>query len=154
MKTFISLLAAVSASIAVPNPSLTPGDTDPAVNQWNIQQTICRTGYTVGARKTTDAMKREVFKRYGISTSQSSKYEVDHLISLELGGADTLRNLWPQPYCPTAQSRVTCIGAREKDVVETTFKRRVCAGQMTLRDAQKRIAKDWYAEYRRIKGLQ
>lgn len=145
MNTIAILLAAAAA---VPNPKLTPGAADSKVTQRNVQTTICKSGYTDTVRQTTSSMKKQVFVEYGIDPKNSGKYEVDHLISLELGGADTLKNLWPQPYCAT---KVDCYGAREKDVVETTFKRRVCAGQMTLKDAQKRIAKDWLSEYLLIK---
>ncbi len=30
------------------------------------------------------------------NTGASQTYELDHLVSLEIGGADTLENIWPQ----------------------------------------------------------
>lgn len=73
-------------------------------------------------------------------------YELDHLISLQLGGApDDARNLWPEPYWPEP-------GARQKDVVETWLKRQVCAGKMPLAEAQREIGGDWYAVFQKIAG--
>ena len=63
------------------------------------------------------------------------------LISLELGGHPRdPRNLWPEPYKPTP-------GARQKGGVETFLRRQVCNGAMTLEDAQRAIATDWFAIY-------
>jgi hypothetical protein len=75
----------------------------------------------------------------------SSDYEEDHLISLELGGNPTdPRNLWPEAYGPKP-------GAREKDVMENYLRRRVCEGTMPLSEAQQAIAADWYRVYVEIR---
>lgn len=52
------------------------------------------------------------------------------------------RNLWPQPY------RIK-YGARIKDVLETKLKRMVCEGKLTLAQAQKEIATNWIAAYKK-----
>jgi hypothetical protein len=65
---------------------------------------------------------------------------VDHLISRELGGADAVENLWPQPYTQHP-------GAHEKDWLENRLHDEVCAGKITLQDAQQEIKEDWYAAY-------
>ena len=70
-----------------------------------------------------------------------SKYEEDHLISLQLGGNPSdPKNLWPQPYAGN--------GARKKDVVETALKRLVCSNKMKLADAQKAIL-NWPDAYKK-----
>ena len=67
--------------------------------------------------------------------------ELDHLVPLELGGADTLDNIWHQ--CgPNA------VGLREryfkiKDIVENYLTAMVKAGKMDLDEARKGIAIDW-----------
>lgn len=66
-------------------------------------------------------------------------YEIDHLISLELGGSDDPSNLWPQP-ADTAE----VIGFHTKDVVENRAHAAVCSGKITLEEAQEGIASDWY----------
>ena len=42
-------------------------------------------------------MRPCVYREYRLDKSESH-FEVDHLISLELGGADVAENLWPQSY--------------------------------------------------------
>jgi len=72
-------------------------------------------------------------------------YELDHLISLELGGCpDCATNLWPQPYYPKP-------GAHEKDQVENYLHKALCDGDITLVDAQKIIATDWLSCFNSIK---
>lgn len=79
---------------------------------------------------------------YGIygATKVPGKYEIDHLISLELGGDNGIENEWPQPYEPRP-------GAHEKDKVENWLNAQVCSGKMELKEAQRAIATDWYAVY-------
>jgi hypothetical protein len=72
-------------------------------------------------------------------------HEVDHLISLELGGSNAIRNLWPEPY-------VGRWGARTKDVLENRLHDLVCEGRLALRSAQRQEASDWVAAYRRYVG--
>ena len=58
-----------------------------------------------------------------------SAFQEDHLISLELGGNPTdPRNLWPEPY-PRAAA---------VDRIENELNARVCAGSLTLAEAQRR----------------
>jgi hypothetical protein len=57
----------------------------------------------------------------------------DHLVPLELGGANDARNMWveagsiPDP----------------KDAVEDAPNKAVCAGRIPLRAAQRAIARNW-----------
>ena len=71
-------------------------------------------------------------------------YELDHLIPLELGGCPKCEtDLWPEPGNVFP-------GASEKDEVESYLHDRVCSGGMPLAEAQREIASDWYAVYKRI----
>ena len=54
--------------------------------------------YAHSVRNVSAATKRAVYAEYGIASHQPGKYEVDHLISLELGGSNDIRNLWPESY--------------------------------------------------------
>ena len=130
----------------MPDPKCTPGATDPRVTQANIATTVCKPGYTKTVRppvSLTNKIKRERFAAYGIKAPLASA-ELDHLISLELGGAPAdVANLWPEPYAGNA-------GARVKDQLEDRAKRLVCSGQMTLAEAQRRIAADWVEFYRAV----
>jgi hypothetical protein len=129
---------------------ITPGVLNPNVTQANIATTVCKSGWTATIRPTvayTNKLKatqlagdyKYLEKDYG---TEMSKYEEDHLISLQLGGNPSdPKNLWPQPYAGS--------NARKKDVVETALKRLVCAGTLKLADAQHMIATDWAAAYKK-----
>jgi hypothetical protein len=67
---------------------------------------------------------------YGVPWAARVCCKVDHLISLELGGASDEANLCPQPFGLRP-------GAYEKDVIEDRLRREVCAGRMTLAGAQR-----------------
>jgi 5-methylcytosine-specific restriction endonuclease McrA len=57
---------------------------------------VCVSGYASSVRDVSDADKAAVYDRYGI-TWVSYEHEVDHLVSLELGGSNAIQNLWPEP---------------------------------------------------------
>ena len=124
----------------LPDPQCTPGVADSGVTQANIQQTICASGYWGEIRSKyapvnyTDALKRQQIREYGYADTRVADFEEDHLISLELGGhPNDPRNLWPEfPHSPNA-----------KDKVEDELHKKVCAGQITLIEAQQIIARDW-----------
>src|SRR5215471_19480909 len=92
------------------DPDCTPGEKDPNVTQANIQQTICVKGYTKTVRPPTSyttPLKMTLMGKYGFTDSPKN-YELDHLISLELGGNPTsVQNLWPEPGAsPNAKDKV------------------------------------------------
>lgn len=118
----------------LPDPACTPGAIDPAVTQANIASTICRSGYTKTIRppaSDTGRWKIRTYVFYDLSTATTGEY--DHLVPLELGGANATSNLWIEP------------GAipNPKDKVETRLRDQVCAGQLTLAAAQREIVADW-----------
>jgi hypothetical protein len=119
----------------LPDPRCTPGSIDPAVTQANIGSTICRSGYTKTVRPPeaqTERLKFDVvYPAYG--DPDSEKTELDHLVSLELGGSNDVTNLWPEsPSTPNP-----------KDKVENALNDAVCSGRVTLAAAQAAIASDW-----------
>jgi hypothetical protein len=124
----------------LPDQKLTPG----AVLGVDIAL-ICKPGYAKLFRQTTRAMKLAVYTAYHLAPD-ASRYEIDHLIPLELGGADVVANLWPQSYETPRGS------AGEKDRLENFLHRQVCAGKMPLRQAQAEIATDWLAAYQKYFG--
>lgn len=136
-----ALLAQPLRAQTYPNPKLTPG----VVDQAATVKDLCTPGYTAKIRLVTDATKRQVLASYGLAWESRGQYEIDHFISLELGGKNDAANLWPQRWSPKP-------GAREKDIVETWFHRQICAGKVTIRAAQDQIRTDWYAVYKKIKG--
>ena len=145
---FASLLLFESAALAsgLPDRTRTPGAINPEVTQENIHRTICVSGWTRTVRPPTsytNEIKREQIAEYGYRDKRLSSYQEDHLVSLQLGGHPTdSKNLWPEPYGGRC-------GARVKDVLETRLKRLVCANRITLAEAQKAIATDWIAAYKK-----
>lgn len=127
--------AHVGDSSLYPDPSLTPGAVFPNVTESDV----CTPGYSKTVRNVSAQTKAEVFREYGI-TPEPGKYEIDHFISLELGGSNDISNLWPEPYDPRP-------GAHEKDSVENYLHAQVCSGAMTLKQAQDAISTDWYKVY-------
>jgi len=129
----------VPAHAARPDPKLTPGD----VFTEATKEDVCTPGWAREHRHVTDADRARVYAEYLDSQrtcacidGSPSCCEVDHLIPLELGGSNDLRNLWPQPDLPKP-------GDAEKDQLENTLHRLVCKGTLSLADAQKCIATDW-----------
>jgi len=73
---------------------------------------------------------------YGF-TNSASNYELDHLISLELGGSpDSVKNLWPEPHYTDPSSF-------DKDKFENYLHTQICSGQIDLKTAQDEIASNW-----------
>ena len=145
-------LAAQSNDWVLPNAKTTPGVVNSNVTQSNIKSTICVSGWTATIRPkvsyTNNLKKLQLGTTYKTLTltygTDMSKYEEDHLISLELGGnPNDPKNLWPEPWDGN--------NAHMKDVIETKLKKMVCAGQITLSDAQKAIFTNWVKAYNKYK---
>jgi hypothetical protein len=137
----------------LPDPDCTPGVTNPNITQDNIKDNICKKGWSgvnpyTGKQATgtgtlrpptsySGKLKAIQIKEYGLKKPIGS-YEEDHLISLQLGGNPVdPRNLWPE--FPKS--------VNQKDVFEGFLKRQVCAGSITLAQAQHDIATDWKAAW-------
>jgi hypothetical protein len=102
---------------------------------------ICVEGYSKKVRNVSEKTKRLVYKNYEITDRAPHEYEIDHLISLELGGANDIENLWPQSYITTP------LNARRKDVLENKLHVLVCSGELPIQVAQQEIATDWISAY-------
>ena len=85
----------------------------------------------------TLAMEKKVFARYRLPWSRRAEFKIDHLIPVELGGADTVDNLWPQSL------RAKPYGADRKELLTEMLLARIRAGQMTIAQAQEQISRDW-----------
>ncbi|MCZ0991529.1 hypothetical protein [Streptomyces diastatochromogenes] len=126
--------------LPLPDPVCTPGALNPDVTQDTIDSTICVSGWTATVRPSTsytNALKKKQIAEYGYSDTSLSDYEEDHFVPLELGGAPkSEENLWPEPHSGDGTSS-------EKDSVENKLKKAVCAGDVSLDDAQNAIITDW-----------
>ena len=124
-----------TANQSLPDPACTPGSiltTDASV--------VCVSGYSSKVRDVSVSTKEKVFKEYGILYARHSNYEVDHLISLELGGSNDISNLWPESHNISDNSLV-------KDKLENHLHSLVCNGTLALSQAQYEISTNWIPYY-------
>ena len=83
-----------------------------------------------------------MYASYGVAHHGRGEYEVDHLVSLELGGANDEANLFPEAALPRP-------GFHEKDRLEDRLHELVCDHALSLGAAQQMIRTDWVKTYRR-----
>jgi len=131
-----------------PDPLRTPGATNPDIAQANVRDTICNPRWSTKSIRPpasyTNRLKIEQIREYGYSDSTLRDFEEDHFIPLELGGSPTdPKNLWPEPF----ETSIPDGGAHAKDKVENYLHAEVCAGSLTLDQAQREITEDWYRVY-------
>lgn len=132
LEMMLQLLLALA--LMVPNPKWTPGAlATPA-------RDVCAVKWGLDRRFVTIRMKKQVAAWYGVAWKDHGKYEFDHAIPRALGGADAVTNLWPQPW-------VGKWNAHQKDVLENTLHRMVCAGTIPLDHAQWLMVNDWTLAY-------
>jgi hypothetical protein len=132
------LLAAAGSGPLLPQPGLTPGATRPI----NTSQ-VCTPGPSDQMATIPMTVRQAVFHEYGMDGSQPREFEVDHLITPELGGTDDIRNLWPEPYATTEWN------AHVKDELENHLRQLVCDGKLDLPTAQRDIATNWISAYQK-----
>ena len=122
---------------ALPIASLTPGAT------WtDTADELC----AAAGRERRDipaAVRDAVLRNYNMTTVSADDYELDYLITPELGGAPDARNLWPQRYASGIWN------AHVKDQLEDLLPALVCEGKVPLQAAQHDIANNWIAAYKR-----
>jgi hypothetical protein len=108
--------------------------------------TICRSGYSTSVRDVPQSEKNQVYAEYGITHHTAGQYEIDHLISLELGGSNAIGNLWPElndhPHGYL----------NSKDILENRLHALLCTGEVSLRSAQTLIASNWVTTYHQFLG--
>jgi hypothetical protein len=126
-----------SMAVTVPNPNLTPGAT------VRLSQSELCSETSENNKAVPVALQRRVFDEYGIRTAEPRAYEVDYLITPALGGADDIRNLWPE------SSSATVWNAQVKDALEGHLRNLVCHGDVDLPTAQREIATNWIEAYKK-----
>jgi hypothetical protein len=123
--------------ISVPIARLTPGSTLPV-----SPRDVCIADHEKN-RLVPASVRQWVFKEYGIDGADPQDYEVDYLVTPELGGSDDIRNLWPQ------SNSATVWNAQVKDRLEDRMHELVCQGALDLPTAQHEIATDWISAYKK-----
>lgn len=121
------------------DPACSPGDIFPNVTK----DQVCQSGYASSVRNVPTSVKNKVYAEYNIKSHTTGQYEVDHLVSLELGGSNDISNLWPEAANPKP-------GFHEKDKVENYLHDQVCSGTISLQKAQIEIATNWLNVYNQM----
>jgi len=106
---------------------------------------LCSAGFTTKAiRNVPESVKFAVEREYGLEPGRyGQSLEIDHIVSLELGGSNDIANLFPEKLY--AQP-----GYRIKDKLENKLHDLVCSGRMLLRVAQREIAFNWQKLYEQV----
>jgi hypothetical protein len=128
-----------------PVPACSPG----AYAKRLTKKVICAKGVftTADYRYVPDSEKRDVEAEYGMDTTKKygRSLEIDHIVSLELGGSNDIANLFPE-------GKYAHPGYKIKGALETRVAHMVCDGKIGLRTAQRRIATDWQGLYKDVFG--
>jgi hypothetical protein len=129
----------------VPDPKCTPGGVVPNLSAAILRDPGWRTK-CIRNCQSTEKQKHVTYSWYSLAApigndGANQTCELDHLVPLELGGADGLGNIWPQ--CGPSDVRLRDRYFKRKDQVENYLAARVRAGQMSLDEAQRGIAADW-----------
>ena len=129
----------------IPDPSCTPGAFNPTITVEIIDDPDFSTK-CIRDQATTPREKSVTYSWYRLrppanNDGQNQVCELDHLVPLELGGADTLDNIWPQ--CGPNGVALRARYFKLKDMVEDYLTAMVKAAKMDLDEARKGIATDW-----------
>lgn len=110
---------------------------NPDVTQSTIEFTTCQHGWTKTVRppvSVTSEIKHHLMAKQGLSVFDEPDIILDHKIPLVLGGApEDVGNLMLQHKAES----------KDKDRVEVCLARSVCAGRITLQQAQQAIWNNW-----------
>lgn len=139
----VQALGAISSkdNRILPDPTLTPGATNPNITESNYKDTLCNKSWSTKSIRPsssyTTKLKIQQIKQYGYTDTNTADFEEDHLLSLELGGDPTSpSNLWPESY-------KTSPNAHDKDKVENYLHKQLCLGLISLTEAQREISTNW-----------
>ncbi len=89
------------------------------------------------------ATRAVVLRQYQMEHVAAHEYELDYLVTPELGGVADPQNLWPERYVSGVWN------ARVKDDLERLLPQLVCQGTIDLVTAQHDMADDWIAAYQK-----
>lgn len=121
-----------------PNPQLTPGAVNPALTDDVLRSP----GFTTkDYRDVPESIKKQVYAEYHMDPKKAPcPCEVDHFLSLEIGGSNDITNLWPQPYSGKWN-------AHDKDKLEDLLGANVRKGLMSGADARLEMTSGWVNSY-------
>lgn len=115
----------------LPDPAFTPGELT-TTDMADFHGLRYGEQIPYSNRNVSQDLKREVGRAYGIPESEFYKYEFDHYIPLSAGGANSAKNIFPQPLEE----------ANEKDKLELDIFHKLSAGTISQAEAVQ-MAKAW-----------
>lgn len=143
----VLLLALAAGSAAQAAFAQDPRLLDTRVTQESVTDTICRPGYADTVAPPFDqtmALKDRMLAARGIDSDEGVGYALDRHVPIVLGGSpDATANFDLIPWGGHA-------GERRKSLLTVRLKRCVCAGRMTLAEAQAAITGNWVHQYDRL----
>jgi hypothetical protein len=127
----------------LPDRQCSPG----AVYSDLTKAVLCAPAFHTGdIRNVPDSEKHQVEIAYGMTPKAYGRtIEIDHIISLEIGGSNDIANLYPEPGSGSANYH-------DKDKLENRLHAMVCAGSISLTAAQHGIAGNWKAFFKNVFG--
>jgi hypothetical protein len=108
---------------------------------------LCSTSFRTSAiRNVPESEKHQVEIEYGMAPRPYGRtIEIDHIVSLELGGSNDIANLFPERGTGAASYH-------DKDRLENQLHSLLCSGSMTLAAVQEGIATNWVSLYTQVFG--
>jgi len=125
---------------ALPDDALTPGYANPKVTADNVQKTVCKAKWVRKEEPRGSYFSKITLlqtKNYGVTEKDARNFVMDFRIPLSVGGHPTdPANLWPQ-------RKDVAWNATVKNKLEAYVQGELCAGHMSLKDAQGVFQKNW-----------
>lgn len=141
LAVFLGIMVIFGTNVNAEGPkprSFTPGEVRPIT----LREVCEYEKAEVISRDIPEDKQQQVYAMYGIRSPKKGQFEVDYLITPDLGGTESIRNLWPQPYSAIWNAKV-------KDQLEQKLHELVCSGKLDLATAQHDIAVDWIGAYKK-----
>jgi hypothetical protein len=129
-------LAAPSIATAQRPSYKTPG----ATAKVKMDQ-LCAADFPTSMKPVANWQRTEALGRYGIRSEDFSG-DLDHLVPVSLGGSNDPDNLWPFRASGTFTFEA-------KQALEVKLHEMMCAGKISLKDAQEEFRRDWTKAYQR-----
>ncbi len=128
----------------LPDRQCSPG----AIYSGLTKSVLCSPTFRTGTiRNVPDSEKHQVEIEYGMTPKAYGRtIEIDHIVSLEIGGSNDIANLYPEPGSGPASYHI-------KDKLENKLHALVCGGTMTLHAAQVGIERNWETLYKTVFGV-
>lgn len=125
----------VTGGVSMPNPKLTPG----AAATTDTTK-ICLLPDHLASTVIPPATQQEVFTEYRITNPVvQTKYDIDYLVPILLGGSTSTANMWPAALKGT--------GFFEKIQLDHVLRDMVCRRELSLRTAQHDLEQNWYVAW-------